>query len=82
MDYEAEYLRLRDYLETGKCIKCVDRIQELEECLREAIILMEDVRTGDYKPDTLTTQPWKQKRSARGDTREPLISMITPTGTG
>jgi len=36
------------------------RIKELEECLQEAITLMEDVRTGDYKPDTLTTQPWKQ----------------------
>ena len=32
--------------------------REVSDCLKEAIDLMEDVRTGDYKPDTLTTQPW------------------------
>ena len=35
-------------------------IEELESCLREAITLMEDVRTGEYKPDSFTTQPWRK----------------------
>jgi len=33
---------------------------ELKSCLSEAIDLMEDVRSGDYKPDYFTTQPWKR----------------------
>jgi len=40
---------------------------ELEECLREAIILMEGIREGEYKPDSFTTQPW---RKALGQTDE------------
>lgn len=31
---------------------------ELAECLSEAVILMEDIRSGDYVPDSLTVQPW------------------------
>lgn len=35
------------------------RIDELSELLSEAIDLMEDTRNGEYKPDSLTTQPWR-----------------------
>ena len=34
--------------------------EEVVDCLKEAIILMNDVRTGDYKPDSFTTQPWEK----------------------
>ena len=34
------------------------KVEELESCLREAIDLMEDIREGNYKPDSFTTQPW------------------------
>lgn len=40
--------------------EAADYIQELEECLAEAVDLMEDVRVGAYKPDSCTTQPWKR----------------------
>lgn len=32
---------------------------EIKECLQEAIDLMEAVIAGEYKPDSFTTQPWK-----------------------
>ena len=34
--------------------------KRLRECLSEAIDLVESVRTGEYKPDSFTTQPWKK----------------------
>lgn len=36
------------------------RVKVLEENLQEAVDLMEDVRTGEYKPDSFTTQPWRE----------------------
>lgn len=36
------------------------KVEGLTDSLSEAIDLMEDVRTGRYKPDSFTTQPWKQ----------------------
>jgi hypothetical protein len=36
------------------------RFEAVRECLLEAIDLMEDVKEGTYKPDSLTTQPWKK----------------------
>lgn len=44
----------------SECIAKDKRIAELEELLSEAVDLMEDVRTGDYTPDSFTTQPWKK----------------------
>jgi broad-specificity NMP kinase len=51
----------------------LDRITQLEtenkrlrECLSEAIDLVESVRTGEYKPDSFTTQPWKKALSGGG----------------
>jgi len=41
---------------------------EVAECLSEAIELMEAVREGEYKPDSVTTQPW---RNALGDRSAP-----------
>lgn len=35
------------------------RERKIEECLREAIDLVEDIRAGGYKPDSFTTQPWR-----------------------
>lgn len=35
------------------------KVAELEGCLKEAVDLMEDVITGDYRPDSFTTQPWR-----------------------
>jgi hypothetical protein len=32
----------------------------LRDCLDEAIELIEDIRDGNYIPDTFTTQPWKE----------------------
>ena len=32
----------------------------IRECLQESINLMEDVRSGDYQPDSFTTQPWSR----------------------
>ena len=54
--------------------QAADYIQELEECLSEAVDLMEDVRIGAYKPDSVTTQPWKRALSenaevSHGDSR-------------
>lgn len=46
-------------MEEIKKISDQEYIEILKECLEEAIYLMEDVRTGDYKPDSFTTQPWK-----------------------
>jgi len=34
--------------------------EELKNCLKEAIDLMEDIINGKYKPDSFTTQPWKK----------------------
>lgn len=43
-------------------------VEELVECLDELTDLMEDVKNGEYKPDSFTTQPariamakWNQK---------------------
>lgn len=47
----------------------VKDIREQENCLSEAITLMEYVRFGAYKPDSATTQPWKRALSA--DNTEP-----------
>ncbi len=33
-------------------------IHNLKKCLSEAVDLMEDVYSGDYSPDSFTTQPW------------------------
>lgn len=33
--------------------------KEYRECLEEAVVLMENVVSGDYKPDSFTTQPWR-----------------------
>lgn len=38
----------------------IRQAKELEECLSEAVDLMEDIRVGAYKPDSVTTQPWKR----------------------
>ena len=46
--------------------KRVKEVQELRECLAEAVDLMEDVRVGAYKPDSCTTQPWKRILSDNG----------------
>ena len=35
------------------------KVEELTECLTEAVDLMEDIREGEYKPDSFTTQPWR-----------------------
>lgn len=56
--------------EITNSVKCADwlrkelearenEVVEIRKCLSEAIDLMEDVITGDYKPDSFTTQPWK-----------------------
>ncbi|MBT8438907.1 MAG: hypothetical protein KJO91_04205 [Gammaproteobacteria bacterium] len=37
--------------------------KRLDAALAEAIDLMEDTITGDYKPDSFTTQPWKKARA-------------------
>jgi hypothetical protein len=34
-------------------------VKELQECLTEAVVLMEDVIDGKYKPHSFTTQPWR-----------------------
>ena len=34
--------------------------EKLKDCLKEAIDLMEDTISGEYKPDSFTTQPWKR----------------------
>ena len=39
--------------------EAADRIEQLQSLLSEAVDLMEGVRTGDYKPDSFTTQPWR-----------------------
>jgi len=33
-------------------------MDELFKCLSEAVDLIDDIMIGDYKPDSLTTQPW------------------------
>ena len=38
----------------------LNRIAELEEALKEAVDLMEDTISGEYTPDSFTTQPWKR----------------------
>ena len=43
---------------------------EVVDCLSEAIDLMEDVRTGNYKPDSFTTQPWKKALKSLEGCRE------------
>jgi hypothetical protein len=44
-----------------KCLELVDaknaRIEALKVALRELADLMDDVVSGDYKPDSFTTQP-------------------------
>ena len=62
-----EIQRLKDFVDgeskdfrEADLVFALIHIKELEECLQEAVILMEDVRTGDYEPDTFTTQPWRQ----------------------
>lgn len=35
-------------------------MSEIRDCLAEAIDLMEGVLEGTYKPDSFTTQPWRQ----------------------
>ena len=37
----------------------VQRVFELRDCLAEAVDLVDDIREGDYKPDSFTTQPWR-----------------------
>jgi len=37
----------------------IRQAKEIEECLSEAVDLMEDIRVGAYKPDSCTTQPWR-----------------------
>ena len=34
--------------------------EELKDCLKEAVDLMEDIIKGKYEPDSFTTQPWKK----------------------
>ena len=43
------------------------KITELTSCLSEAVDLMEDVITGDYKPDSFTTQPWRAALKQEGE---------------
>jgi len=45
-------------------------IGECRECLSEAIDLMNNVRSGDYIPDSFTTQPW-----------DTLLANLTKEGT-
>jgi len=49
-----------------------ERIKELIECAEELADLMDDVRGGDYKPDSFTTQPI---RNAIREARQIVESM-------
>ena len=46
----------KGYIEAMKENQAEPVSEEIMDCLNELIILMDDVITGDYKPDSFTTQ--------------------------
>lgn len=68
-----------------------DKLQTVKEALEEIVILIADIRSGDYKPDSFTIQPIQQAlaelnsyieaRDSVNCTAQSFVTMIEDSGT-